>query len=80
MTAFAGFMEQEFLVQDLYKTNEFCGTANALDNNGKLDEVSQDPPPTLLARGLPLRSLSFRAFLQLSYLIKPGWKQPGLPT
>lgn len=73
-------MEWKFLVPGVIERAEFCGTANALDNNGKLDEVSQDPPPTLLARGLPLRSLSFRAFLQLSYLIKPGWKQPGLPT
>jgi hypothetical protein len=64
-----GFVEGKFHDKDMDKSGEFCGTANALVINGKLDEVSQDPPPTLLARGLPLRTLSFRAFLQLSYLL-----------
>jgi hypothetical protein len=64
-----GFVERKFHVFDLCQQAEICGTGCAIDNHGKLDEVSQDPPPTLLARGLPLRSLSFRAFLQLSYLL-----------
>ena len=49
--------------------------------SGKLNEVSWDPAANLFSeRGLPLCLKTFRAFLQLSFRIKPGWNQPGFPT